>query len=169
VVDEHGQRIPQRSGLVNDIAAPEILTSAVAINNIVQACGRLLGPAVAGVLIAAIGLPPVFYINAVSYLVVFADAAPGPVASTLRPQARCPLARKPVRLTALRRYSTAPAGSPGDDGHHRALRLVNVRIIWLTFVALFGVTEVGAGLRHAHAAAGDRPQMPDVSQIIRSK
>lgn len=61
---------PGRMTLVNDIAGPEILTNAVAINNIVQECGRLIGPAVGGLLIGAVGMAPVFYFNAVSYLVV---------------------------------------------------------------------------------------------------
>lgn len=61
---------PARMTLVNDIARPEILTNAVAINNIVQESGKLVGPAIAGILIGVGGISLAFFVNAASYAVV---------------------------------------------------------------------------------------------------
>jgi predicted MFS family arabinose efflux permease len=46
------------------------LTNAVALNNIVQNAGKVVGPAVAGILITTLGLPWAFFINAASFLTV---------------------------------------------------------------------------------------------------
>ena len=40
------------------------LANAVMLNNVVQDTGKVVGPAVAGVLIAAVGLPYTFLLNA---------------------------------------------------------------------------------------------------------
>jgi predicted MFS family arabinose efflux permease len=42
------------------------------LNNIVQDTGKVVGPAVAGVLIAAVGLPYTFFVNSLSFLAVLA-------------------------------------------------------------------------------------------------
>lgn len=61
---------PTRLTFVNDIADPEKLTNAVALNSIIQDSGKLLGPAIGGLLIAGVGIAPAFMVNAVSYLPV---------------------------------------------------------------------------------------------------
>jgi MFS family permease len=63
---------PARHTFVNDLVAPEDLTNAVGLNNIVQNAGKVVGPAVAGIVIAAFGLPWGFFINAASFLAVLA-------------------------------------------------------------------------------------------------
>jgi MFS family permease len=66
---------PARHTFVNDLVAPEDLTNAVGLNNIVQNAGKVVGPAIAGIVIAALGLPWGFFINAVSFLAVLAALA----------------------------------------------------------------------------------------------
>lgn len=59
---------PARQSLVYSLVPREDLTSAVAINSIIFNTARFIGPAVAGVVIAAFGLAWAFAINAVSFL-----------------------------------------------------------------------------------------------------
>lgn len=61
---------PARLTVVNDIATPATLTNAVMINGIIQDSGKVAGPAVAGILIASVGISAAFFINALSYLPV---------------------------------------------------------------------------------------------------
>jgi MFS family permease len=61
---------PARLTFVNDIATPATLTNAVTLNGIIQNSGKVAGPAIAGMLIAGIGISAAFFINAASYLPV---------------------------------------------------------------------------------------------------
>jgi MFS family permease len=58
---------------IGDIAGTGNIKKAVALNNTINQLSRLVGPAIAGWLIASIGLAPAFWLNAISILVsVFA-------------------------------------------------------------------------------------------------
>lgn len=59
---------PARQSLVYSLVPREDLTSAVAINSIIFNTARFIGPAIAGIVIAAFGLAWAFAINAVSFL-----------------------------------------------------------------------------------------------------
>ncbi|MDT5103113.1 MAG: hypothetical protein QOI25_626 [Mycobacterium sp.] len=61
---------PARLTVVNDIATPATLTNAVMFNGIIQDSGKVAGPAIAGILIASVGISAAFFINAFSYLPV---------------------------------------------------------------------------------------------------
>lgn len=61
---------PARQAFVTEMVGTEHLTNAVALNSTTFHGGRVVGPAVAGLLIAAFGTGPVFVINAVTYLAV---------------------------------------------------------------------------------------------------
>ncbi|MET0456916.1 MAG: MFS transporter [Mycobacterium sp.] len=61
---------PARLTFVNDIATPATLTNAVTLNGIIQNSGKVAGPAIAGMLIAGVGISAAFFINAASYLPV---------------------------------------------------------------------------------------------------
>lgn len=61
---------PTRLTVVNDIATPATLTNAVMLNGIIQDSGKVAGPAIAGILIASVGISAAFFINALSYLPV---------------------------------------------------------------------------------------------------
>lgn len=59
---------PARQAFVSDLVGPEQLSNAVALNSASFNSARLIGPAFAGVLIAAVGSGWVFLINAVSFV-----------------------------------------------------------------------------------------------------
>ncbi len=63
---------PARQSFPSEMVGPAHLTNAVLLNNVVQDTGKVAGPAVAGILIAAAGLPPTFFINAASFVAVIA-------------------------------------------------------------------------------------------------
>lgn len=66
---------PTRMTFVNDVVPAGVLGKAVALGNITQEAGKLVGPAVGGILIALIGLPSVFLINSALYLPALAAVA----------------------------------------------------------------------------------------------
>ncbi|SHN43653.1 MFS transporter [Cryptosporangium aurantiacum] len=66
---------PARQAFVGALVPPDDLASAVSLNGVVMNSARVVGPAVAGVLIAAVGTTPCFAVNAVSYLAVLAALA----------------------------------------------------------------------------------------------
>nr|WP_239452072.1 MFS transporter [Frondihabitans sp. PAMC 28766] len=61
---------PIRQSFVSELVPPKKLTNAVSLNSASFNGARLIGPAVAGVLIAVIGTGPVFLINAASFIAV---------------------------------------------------------------------------------------------------
>ena len=56
--------VTAEQAFIGDIAGPGKIKEAVALNNMVNQLTRLIGPAIAGGLIALIGLAPVFWVNA---------------------------------------------------------------------------------------------------------
>jgi MFS family permease len=64
--------MPARQSFVTEMVGPEELPNAVGLNSAVFNAGRIIGPAVAGVLIGLVGIAPAFFANAVSYLAVMA-------------------------------------------------------------------------------------------------
>lgn len=87
-----------RQAFVSDLVGTDQLSNAVALNSASFNSARLIGPAVAGVLIAAVGSGWVFMINAVSFLAVLAAL----VAIRSR---RDPAASKGPRESQLRQLS----------------------------------------------------------------
>jgi MFS family permease len=63
---------PARQAFVSSLVKPEDLSSAVSLNGVIMNSARVVGPAVAGVLIATAGTTPCFAVNALSYLAVIA-------------------------------------------------------------------------------------------------
>ena len=61
---------PARQTFVGDLVGPKLLGNAVALNSASFNAARLIGPAVAGLLTAAVGAGWVFLINAVSFVAV---------------------------------------------------------------------------------------------------
>jgi MFS family permease len=64
--------MPTRQAFVTEMVGPDRVTNAVGLNSAVFNSARVVGPAVAGLLIAAVGIAPAFLLNAVSYLAVIA-------------------------------------------------------------------------------------------------
>jgi MFS family permease len=64
---------PARQTFINNMVGPARLGNAIALNSIVVNGARIVGPALAGFLIAHVGAAPCFYANAGSYLAVIAS------------------------------------------------------------------------------------------------
>ena len=63
---------PARQSFPSEMVSASHLANAVMLNNVIQDTGKVVGPAIAGVLIAAVGLPYTFFLNALSFLAVVA-------------------------------------------------------------------------------------------------
>ena len=61
---------PAMQAFLFQLVGPDLLPNAVAANSTINSVSRLIGPAVAGALIATVGVGACFSINAASYLVV---------------------------------------------------------------------------------------------------
>jgi MFS family permease len=99
------------------MVGPDRVANAIGLNSAVFNSARVVGPAVAGVLIAAVGIAPAFLINAVSYLAVIAgllamdpdrlhrlpsvDRAKGQVRAGLRYVWADPVLRSTIALVAV--------------------------------------------------------------------
>lgn len=70
---------PSMQAILYSLVGPDLLPSAVAANSTINAVSRLIGPALAGALIATAGAPVCFIVNATSYLIVIVAIA------TIRP------------------------------------------------------------------------------------
>lgn len=63
---------PARQSFVSEVVGPDLLSNAVGLNSANFNTARLIGPAVAGVLIALIGTGGVFLVDAVSFVAIIA-------------------------------------------------------------------------------------------------
>lgn len=79
---------PAMQALVYELAGPDDLGSAIGIGSTINNTGRLLGPGLAGVLLATAGMATVFFLNALTYaallvsLVLLRHVPRGPRIST---------------------------------------------------------------------------------------
>lgn len=69
------QEIPTRQAFASELVGPDLLPNALALNGATFNSARIVGPALAGVLIALIGIGPIFVINAVTLLVTVVTMA----------------------------------------------------------------------------------------------
>jgi MFS family permease len=67
--------IPTRQAFISEMVPQRDLMNAISLNSAQFNASRVVGPGVAGVLIAALGIPPLFLFNALSYLAVIAGLA----------------------------------------------------------------------------------------------
>ncbi|HEU4398877.1 MAG TPA: MFS transporter, partial [Actinomycetota bacterium] len=109
--------MPTRQAFVSEMVGPDGVTNAVGLNSAVFNSARVVGPAVAGLLIAAVGIAPAFLINAVSYLAVIGgllamdparlhrlpqvDRAKGQIRAGLRYVWANPVLRSTIALVAV--------------------------------------------------------------------
>jgi MFS family permease len=61
---------PAMQAMNYELAGPDELSSAIGIASTINSGGRLLGPALAGILAGTIGLAPVFFLNAATFFAV---------------------------------------------------------------------------------------------------
>ena len=60
--------VPVRSSFMYEMVGPRDITGAVGVGSTANNVSRIVGPAIAGLLIATIGLPSCFFVNAASYV-----------------------------------------------------------------------------------------------------
>ena len=82
--------VPTRLAYVNDLVEPQFLMNAVALNSLAQNGMRVVGPVLAGMFIAIIGVGGTMYVNAAGYLLgliplALMQARPRPPAATRAP------------------------------------------------------------------------------------
>ena len=87
---------PTRQSFITELVGPGDLRNAVSLNSVLVNAARAIGPAIAGVLIATVGVSACFLINATSYLAVLASLLLLDRAA-LRPSAPAPRERGQVR------------------------------------------------------------------------
>ncbi len=87
---------PTRQTFVLEMVGPDQLTNAVSLNSVMVNLARVVGPAIAGVLIATLGLAPCFFLNAGSYLAVLVSLA-SMRSDELRPAPTQPRAKGQLR------------------------------------------------------------------------
>jgi MFS family permease len=63
---------PSRQAFVPELVGREYLVNAVALNSMLFNGARIIGPALAGVVIARIGIAPTLFLNAISFVAVIA-------------------------------------------------------------------------------------------------
>ncbi|HZT33761.1 MAG TPA: MFS transporter [Bryobacteraceae bacterium] len=84
--------IPARQAFLVDMVGREDLMNAIALNSSMFNGARIVGPAVAGILVASIGEGWCFFANAVSYIAVIA----GLLLMRVKPHAQAPLDGSPL-------------------------------------------------------------------------
>ncbi len=113
---------PTRQTFVTEMVGPSGVANAVALNSATFNLARIAGPAVAGLVISAVGTPAAFLINAASYGAVLAGL-------------------KLMRPGELHRVERAPR-APGQL--REALAYVRARpTVWLTLLLVFFVATFG--------------------------
>ena len=86
--------IPARQSFLVQLVGRDDLMNAIALNSSMFNAARIIGPAIAGVLVAAIGEGWCFFLNGVSYLAVLAGLLlMHPKPQPMRPEGETPLGR----------------------------------------------------------------------------
>jgi MFS family permease len=115
---------PTRQAFVIELAGRDDLMNAISLNSTVFNLARILGPAVAGLLIGAVGIAPCFLINAVSFLAALWALANLDLADTAK-------ARTALRLREFSR-------SIGDGVRYlRANRILLWPIVLIGLLSVF--------------------------------
>jgi len=108
---------PARQSFVIEMVGPDRVVNAVSLNSVIVQAARIVGPAVAGILIATVGVVPCFAINALTFVAMIfallgmdsrrleeppvAEREPGAIRAALRYVARTPELAVPLALMAL--------------------------------------------------------------------
>ena len=91
--------VPTRQSLVAEIVGREDLMNAIALGSSAFNLARVVGPAIAGTLIATVGLAACFWANALSYLAVIAGLV---MMRTRQPERRALVPALPALLEGIR-------------------------------------------------------------------
>src|SRR5262245_11535078 len=114
--------MPARQAFVVEMVGKEDLTNAIALNSSIFNAGRLIGPAIAGVLVASFGTALCFALNAISFLAVIAGLFL-------------------MRITPVRVERTGTGLSRLREGlaYVRSTPIVLTTVVMAGFVATFGM------------------------------
>src|SRR5262249_24617935 len=110
---------PTRQSFVYEMVGPDRVVNAVSLNSVIVQSARIVGPAVAGVLIAAFGVTPCFAINAL-------------------PSAAMILALWGMDPDRLHSFSGAPRGPGAIRDAVRYVRCTPALMVPLALMALVG-------------------------------
>jgi MFS family permease len=108
---------PTRQSFVIEMVGPDRVVNAVSLNSVIVQSARIVGPAIAGLVIAAVGVGPCFALNAVTFAAMIAalwamdpsqlrsappaGREPGAIRAGLRYVRRTPSLAVPLALMAL--------------------------------------------------------------------
>lgn len=108
---------PTRQSFVIEMVGPDRVVNAVSLNSVLVQAARIVGPGIAGVLIATVGVAPVFALNAFTFVAMIlalrgmdpsrlhappvAEREPGAIRAGLRYVRRTPELLVPLALMAL--------------------------------------------------------------------
>jgi MFS family permease len=108
---------PTRQSFVIEMVGPDRVVNAVSLNSVIVQAARIVGPALAGILIATVGVVPCFALNALTFLAMIlalwrmdpgrlqaapvAAPEPGAIRAALRYVMRTPELLVPLALMAL--------------------------------------------------------------------
>jgi MFS family permease len=87
--------MPIRQAFVVEMVGRDDVANAVALNSAVFNGTRIIGPAIAGIFIATVGIAPLFFFNAVSYLAVVAGLLMMRTSELHPPRERLTVGRNP--------------------------------------------------------------------------
>lgn len=143
---------PARSAAVPRLVPPDHLVGALALNQITMQIGAVAGPALAGVLLAVVGLPSLYFVDAVSFLAVTITAlAMAPVRPETSGERTTVLQSIRDGFRYLRTHPVAPCVYLIDlnamiFGMPRALFPAIVFVRWHGSTQLFGMLCAAPGL-----------------------
>jgi MFS family permease len=108
---------PTRQSFVIEMVGPDRVVNAVSLNSVIVQAARIVGPALAGILIATVGVVPCFALNALTFAAMIlalwrmdpsrlqappvAEREPGAIRAGLRYVLRTPELTVPLALMAL--------------------------------------------------------------------
>jgi MFS family permease len=108
---------PTRQSFVIEMVGPDRVVNAVSLNSVIVQAARIVGPALAGILIATVGVVPCFGLNALTFVAMIlalwgmdprglrsappAERTPGAIRAGLRYVSRTPELMVPLALMAL--------------------------------------------------------------------
>ena len=108
---------PTRQSFVFEMVGPDRVVNAVSLNSVIVQAARIVGPAVAGILIATVGVVPCFALNALTFVAMIfalermepsrlhaapvAEREPGAIRAGLRYVRRTPELMVPLALMGL--------------------------------------------------------------------
>ena len=149
--------MPTRQSFYLEMVGPDDLTNAMSLNTATFTGARIIGPAIAGVLIGVFGTAPVFLINAISYLAVVVALVSMRVGD-LHPRERAARAAGQIREGVRYVWRTPELRLP--------MALMAIVFLcafnFMVFLSLFGVGSLVGALVMA-----SRARQPDSRRLAR--